>query len=227
MRISEAINWGVAILLSLLVHSMVFIGSGARVGEQNAIDLQAPVITRLSFNKPLDDAVSEEPRLLEKQQARPVKKVEAKPEPVLTKKAETRQAEEKPVIQQAESVVKNEPVRQVAVEQVVQGSQVSDSSAMRLQHERQQYLYRLMSHIEAFKYYPRAARRRSLEGDVKVSFVLLDDGAYKQLSLDGRHSELVKAARVAIESATPLPVPPKEITIPGQIEFTISYSLTH
>lgn len=225
MRQSEAINWSVAILLSLLVHSMILVGSGAHLGEENAIDLQAPIITRLSFNMSSDDAVLEEPRLIEKQQPRPVKKVEANP--ALAKTAETRPIEEKPVIQQTESMEKIEPVRQVTVQELVQGSQVSDSSEMLLQHERQQYLHKLMGHIESFKYYPRAARKRSLEGDVKVSFVLLDDGSYKQLSLDGRHSALVKAARVAIESATPLPVPPKDITIPGQIEFTMSYSLTH
>lgn len=225
MRQSEAINWSVAILLSLLAHSMILVGSGARLGEENAIDLQAPIITRLSFNMSSDDAVLEEPRLIEEQQPRPVKKVEANP--ALAKTAETRPVEEKSVIQQTESMEKIEPVRQVAVQELVQGSQVSDSSEMLLQHERQQYLHKLMGHIESFKYYPRAARKRSLEGDVKVSFVLLDDGSYKQLSLDGRHSALVKAARVAIESATPLPVPPKDITIPGQIEFTMSYSLTH
>lgn len=225
MRQSEAINWSLAILLSLLVHSMILLGSGARTGEQNAIDLQSPIITRLSFNIPLDDAVLEAPRQSEKQQPGPVKKVKTKP--VLSKTAETGPTEKKPVIQQTESVEKTEPVRTVAVQELVQGSQVSDSSAMQLQHERQQYLQKLMSHIETFKYYPRAARKRALEGEVKVSFVLLDDGTYKQLSLDGRHSALVKAARVAVESATPLPVPPKDIAIAGQIEFTVSYSLTN
>ena len=47
---SEAINWSVAILLSLLVHSLVLMNHGARMGEENAIVLQAPIVTRLSFN---------------------------------------------------------------------------------------------------------------------------------------------------------------------------------
>jgi periplasmic protein TonB len=225
MRQSEAINWSVAILLSLLVHSIVLMGSGARMGEEMAIVSQTPIITRLSFNELLDDTVLDEPRPIERQQARPVKKVVA--EPVQSKPVETKPTEEKPIIRQTESLEKIEPISQVAVQEHVQGRQVSDSSEKLLQQERQQYLQQLMSHIESFKYYPRAARKRSLEGEVKVSFILLDDGSYKQLSLDGRHSALVKASRVAMELATPLPVPPNDMAIPGQIDFTMSYSLIH
>lgn len=225
MRQSEAINWGVAVLLSLLVHSIILMTSGARMGEEIAIVSQTPIITRLSFNKLLDEAVLDEPRLIERQRPRPVKKVAAKP--VQSKPVETRPTEEKPIIRQAESLEKIEPISQVAVQERVQGRQVSNSSEKLLQQERQQYLHQLMSHIESFKYYPRAARKRSLEGEVKVSFILLDDGSYKQLSLDGRHSSLVKASRVAMESATPLPVPPNDMVIPRQIDFTMLYSLTH
>lgn len=225
MRQSEAINWSVAILLSLLVHSIVLMGSGARMGEEMAIVSQTPIITRLSFNELLDDTVLDEPRPIERQQARPVKKVVA--EPVQSKPVETKPTEEKPIIRQTESLEKIEPISQVAVQEHVQGRQVSDSSEKLLQQERQQYLQQLMSHIESFKYYPRAARKRSLEGEVKVSFILLDDGSYEQLSLDGTHSALVKASRVAMESATPLPLPPNDMVIPGQIDFTMSYSLTY
>ena len=220
MMQSDAINWSVAILLSLLVHSMILMGGGARTGEENTITLQAPIITRLSFNQSFDDTVPDEPRSIEKQRLRPLKKAEA--EPILAKPVEA-----KPAVPKNESVEETEPVRQAAVQEQVKGKRVVDSSEGLLQKERQLYLHKLMSHIESFKYYPRAARLRSLEGDVKVSFMLLENGYYKQLKLDGSHSMLVKAARSAMESAVPLPSPPTGITLPGPLEFTISYSLTH
>jgi len=225
MMHSDAVNWSVAILLSLLVHSMILMGSGARIGEEDAIAMQVPIITRLSFSRLIDDAVPDAPRLVEKQRPRPLKKVEVKP--VQSKPVETTPIEEKPIVRQTEALEKIEPVRQVAIQERVQGKPVSNSSEALLQQERQRYLHQLMSHIESFKYYPRAARMRSLEGEVKVSFILLDDGSYEQLSLDGTHSALVKASRVAMESATPLPLPPNDMVIPGQIDFTMSYSLTY
>ena len=94
-----------------------------------------------------------------------------------------------------------------------------------MERERQQYLHKLLSHIESFKFYPRAARKRLLEGDVKISFLLRDDGCYEQLSIDGRHTLLVNATRDALESAIPLPLPPKDIDISNKIEFVMAYSL--
>ena len=64
---SDAINWSAAILLSLLAHSMILVGAGAQIGEENAIVLQSPVITRLSFNHSLDDTAQDEPRQTERE----------------------------------------------------------------------------------------------------------------------------------------------------------------
>lgn len=216
---SEAINWSVAILLSLLVHSVVLMNHGTRIGEESAIVLHAPIVTRLSFSQSIDDTAQDQPRPAQKQIARPLKKVET--EPVLTKPAEA-----KPTVQQKDPAEKIETIRQVSAQPQVKGKHVSHSSEGLLQKKRQQYQHELMSHIESFKYYPRSARKRSLEGNVKVSLMLLDDGYYKQLMLDGEHSVLVKATRSAMESAVPFPSPPEDIALPWRLEFTMSYSLT-
>lgn len=220
----DTINWSVAIVLSLLVHSMMLMGSGAQMGVETATVSQVPLITRLSFNKPVDRTVLDEPSPVKKQEPRPVKKIEPRP---AKKKPVNKPTKKKQVIKQAEPVEKTEPVRQIAALAQVQGQQVSHSSEGLLQRERQQYLHKLLSHIESFKFYPRAARRRSLEGNVKISFILSDDGYCEQLTLDGRHTALVKAAQGALESAMPLPVPPEDIALSRQIEFTMVYSLTH
>ena len=215
---SDTFNWGAAILLSLLVHSMMFMNRGAQMGVESAPVLQMPLITRLSFNKPSDKPVLDKPRPIKKQRTRTVEKTE-------TKKVLVKPIKKKPVIQQAEPVEENEAARQLTSLPQVQGQLVSHSSEGLLQRKRQQYLQKLLSHIESFKYYPRAARRRSLEGNVKISFVLRDDGFYEQLMLDGEQTALVKATQQALESAMPLPVPPRNIDMSRQIEFTMAYSL--
>lgn len=228
---SETIIWAVAILLSLLVHSLMFIGRGAQIGAENATVLQAPLITRLSFNKPSNNTVQDEPRPIKKIVAKPVKKKTLKKEPPKRKLVKQELVKKKPVEQKKvtrrpEPLEKIEPVSQMAPPVQVRGRQVSHSTDGLLKRERQQYLYKLLSHIESFKFYPRAARRRALEGNVKISFMLSDDGYCEQLNIDGGHTALVKAARQALESAMPLPVPAKDIELPRQIEFVMVYSLT-
>jgi len=224
MMQSDTINWTLAILLSLFVHSLVFMGRGAQIGVESSTVFQAPLITRLSFNTPVEKTVIDEPLPIKKQEPSPVKKVE--PKPVKKKTVKKQQIKKKQITRRTEPVEKTEPVRQIAAPAQIQGQQVSHVSDGLLKRERQQYLHKLLSHIESFKYYPRAARKRSLEGDVTISFVLQDDGCYEQLSIDGRHKILVKATQHALESAMPLPVPPKDIGLSSKIEFVMAYSLT-
>lgn len=208
---SDTITWGAAVLLSLLAHSMMFVQSGARMGVESASVLQAQKITRLSFTQLADRPVLDEPRLVKTKPPmsvprRSVKHVAPRPKP------------KKPV-------EKYDTVRQLAALPQVKGQQVSQPSDGLLQRERQLYLHKLLSHIESHKFYPRAARKRSMEGDVKISFTLRDDGYYEQLKLDGGRAVLVEAAREALESAKPLPVPPKDINFSRQIELSMVYSL--
>jgi len=123
-------------------------------------------------------------------------------------------------------VEKKEALAQATSPPPVQGRQVSRATDGLLQARRRQYLHELLSHIESYRFYPRAARRRSIQGDVNISFRLRDDGRYEQLELDGNESVLVSAAQQALESAVPLPAPPDGIGLSGRIEFTMAYSLT-
>lgn len=74
--------------------------------------------------------------------------------------------------------------------------------------ERQHYLARLLEHIARYKHYPRAARRRGIEGDVRVSFLLAEDGTVRNIHIDSGFGVLRNAALHALRQAQPLPVPP-------------------
>lgn len=211
---SDIVSWSAAILLSLLVHGMILMQSGAAPGMENSPVIPSPLITRLSFSQPADNPVLDMPRPLEKPPQKPASK--AGPVPVRAKL-------KKPRVQPVEE---HEPVRRQVSKPQARGRQVVQHSDGLLQPKRQQYLRELFSHIESHKFYPRAARRRAIEGDVKISFNLRDDGSYEQLVLDGGRTILVKAARQALESAIPLPVPPADAGLTDRIEFTMAYSLT-
>ncbi|WJW75355.1 TonB family protein [Thiohalobacter sp. IOR34] len=87
------------------------------------------------------------------------------------------------------------------------------------------YLARLLAHIERHKFYPRAARRRALEGEVEVSFELLADGRVRDLQLTGGARLLRNAARQAVQEALPLPRPPAAMRLPRRVEYRMRFEL--
>ncbi len=217
---SDAISWSVAILLSLLVHGMMLMQNGAQMGAENSPASEALHVIRLNFSQVVEKPVLDELGPIEKPPAKPVNitKPKSRPEPEPVKKVKR--------LQRPKPVENNKPVRQMVSTPRVHGRQVSKSSDGLLQAKRQQYLHELLSHIESFKYYPRAARRRTIEGNVNITFILRVDGRYEQLELDGPEAILVNATRQALESASPLPAPPGDIGLTDKIEFTMAYSLT-
>ncbi len=86
------------------------------------------------------------------------------------------------------------------------------------------YLARLLEHIDGHKFYPRGARRRGLEGRIKVSFRLLEDGGIRDLQVSGENRALRKAAEQAIQRALPLPPPPGTVRL-QPVNFDMEYRL--
>jgi len=63
-------------------------------------------------------------------------------------------------------------------------------------------------HLEAFKYYPASARRRGIEGDVDVSFMLVRGGVAEQVEVlkGSGYAVLDRAAMTTVARAQPFPV---------------------
>jgi len=87
------------------------------------------------------------------------------------------------------------------------------------------YFSLLQAHIEACKYYPRAARKQGIEGKVEVSFQLLKNGDVSDIQTSGAHRLLRHAASRAIKEALPLPIPPDSLAMPANIRFSMHYDL--
>ncbi len=86
------------------------------------------------------------------------------------------------------------------------------------------YKGRLSSRIRRFKYYPIPARRRGIQGRVRISFSVLEGGRISQLRLSGGHKQLQYAARLAVQKATPLPLPPG-LKPPLRFSLTMNFNL--
>ncbi len=105
---------------------------------------------------------------------------------------------------------------------------VTKAAAMPPSHaadERKHYIERLMAHIEAFKRYPRRARRRHQEGDVEVSLRLNSDGSVASMTAHGGAPGLRKASLRAVADACPLPPPPAYLAAPVDIRFIMRFRL--
>ncbi len=87
------------------------------------------------------------------------------------------------------------------------------------------YRARLMRHIEGHKYYPMAARRRHVQGGVKVRLRLACDGGVLLQEMDEGALLLRHAAQRAVELAQPLPAPPAELPCPQTIQYVMRYEL--
>ena len=89
----------------------------------------------------------------------------------------------------------------------------------------QGYLGRLQDTIARYKEYPVVARRRGIEGEVRVSFQLQADGHVTEVAISGKQKSLRVAARNALELAQPLPLPPEGVAIPMAVAYTMSFIL--
>ena len=208
----DYVTWIAGIAISLAVHAGLFFNAGAKLGMEEAQSSSVPMTTRLNFN----------------QEPKPQPVEEIKPEPVKPK-PKPKPVEPKPVNQKkiTPPEPEPEPVQQQVIKPQPKGQVSSAVDALFMKQQQQLYMHELLTHIEGYKFYPRAARRRGVEGEIRVSFTLLGNGKLKDLQVSGDQSVLISAAQQAMEDAVPLPLPPSSMKLPRQIDISIVYSLKH
>ncbi|ATX82356.1 outer membrane transport energization protein TonB [Mariprofundus ferrinatatus] len=205
-----------AVTLSLLLHGLLFIGFGG-VTSAPAPDPINPSVTRLSFlthapePAPVPERIQEKPERVEAKKIEKVKRPEAK------KVAKVKPQEAKQEAQPETAVL------QQAVAEASQAAPQINEGVIQLEKER--YLADVMARIEEHKWYPKAARRRGIEGEVNVRFVLFPDGSARQLMVDNGPLLLLSAAKEAVERAVPLPKPPSNVHCPLECEFRMRFRL--
>ncbi|WP_176958438.1 energy transducer TonB [Mariprofundus sp. KV] len=219
---NRVVRYG-AIGLSLLLHGALF----ASFGGAPAGIVQPPTqsVTRLSFLTPAVEPVVT-PEVVPEIKPKEKKIVEPTPEPVkkvVKKKVRKKVAEPVEEVVQ-EQISEPQPVV-VAQPMAVAAAATPQIDQGLIKRETERYLTEVMAHIEQHKWYPKAARRRGIEGEVHISFKLLPDGSTHQLVVEDGPTMLVSAARKAVEKALPLPLPPATIDCPLECEFRMRFNL--
>ncbi len=86
------------------------------------------------------------------------------------------------------------------------------------------FLSRIRSKIDRNKIYPRIARRRGMQGYVKVRFTILRNGHVSNIVTSGKKI-FYKSARRAIEKAFPVNAKKAPLSLPAVINLTLRYQI--
>lgn len=185
-------------LFSIFIHAALFVQfTNMNVSSQ----AQAPQIaTRISLNL-----------LPPPKQQQQVQEI---PEPKRPRQAE------------AKRIIKKKKLQQLQHEKAIAPKRAKE--VQRQQDDvptKQRFLARILTHIEGYKYYPRAARQRGIEGSIQVSFRLLKNGDISGLTANNGHLILRRAAKAAVNKALPLPACPPEVACPMQVSYAMQFEL--
>ncbi|MDQ6963535.1 MAG: energy transducer TonB [Mariprofundales bacterium] len=167
--------------------------------------------------------------------AQPVK---VQPKPALVKKRDhthrhhVHSAITKP-ISERRAITPTKPVEQLtpaavavsATPPAATASQAPATDSGALERERARYLASLMRHIEKHKWYPATARRRGVQGRVKITFRLMSDGSVHHIKAQDGPKVLRRAAEQAVAKSEPMPHPPAHIHCPLACEFSMQFAL--
>lgn len=197
-----------ALLVSLLIHAALFMQFSNLAMSRSQAQAQAPTLdTRISLN--LLPPVKQQ-RIKQEE----IKKV--KPKKVAKKN-------NKKKIKKQKTVKPKPKHEQIVAPKIAQ--EIKRKQAGELAPIRQQYFLRLLTHIEGFKYYPRIARKRGIEGSIKISFRLLPNGSITGLIASGYPLMLRRAAKKSVKEALPLPACPNDVICPMQISYAMKFKL--
>ncbi len=217
--------WFIALLLSIALHIAFLIKTGNNNATPSNIIKETITHARFSTLAPPPAKV-----------VKPViiKKPESKPKPKKKVKKPEKPRQKKPPFKRKPPREKQKPVAQptnsqntkpVKTQTVSASPVIAKADPRLIQQTRTSYLSLLMRCIEDYKHYPRVARKRKIEGNILVSFTLLPGGKIKNLQVIGKRSILKKASKDAVNYALPLPLPPKELSLPMEIKFKMNYFL--
>lgn len=131
----------------------------------------------------------------------------------------------KPVVQEVKKKpkkkkrTKKKTVKKKQLSQKASSRKVKSSPA-----QKNQFLSNLRTKINKYKSYPRIAKKRGMEGKVKVKFTILQSGKVGNISVSGPkvfHS----SARNAVKRAFPINVKNATISLPQSINITLRYQI--
>jgi protein TonB len=136
----------------------------------------------------------------------------------------------KPVVKEVKKKpqVKKKPKKKKTKKKTVQKKRVKKSVYARKSKsskaEKNRFLANIRAKIDKHKSYPRIAKKRRMQGSVKVKFTILRSGKVGNISIRGPkvfHS----SARKAVKSAFPVNAKKSPISLPKNVNLTLRYQI--
>ena len=170
---------------------------------------------------------------------KPVEEQEVEPEPVIEKEV-VKEVVPEPVVEKVTPKVVKKPVKKKLVKKKVQKKRktkkkktkkkkTSQRQASKQQNhsskaEKNKFWNALRKKIDKHKFYPRIAKKRAMEGTVKVKFTILANGRVGSITVKGpkifHHS-----AKNAVKGAFPISVKKAPVSLPTSTNITLHYQI--
>lgn len=178
------------------------------VVEEKPVIEEEPVVEPEIIKEPIPE---KEPEVKEEIIPEPiVPKVVPKPKPVV------KEVKKKP---KPKKKIKKKTVKKKKKKQKASARRSNSSPA-----QKNQFLASIRAKINKHKSYPRVAKKRGMQGNIKVKFTILKNGNVGNISVSGPKI-FHKSARKAVKSAFPVNAKKAPISLPKSINITLRYQL--
>lgn len=176
-----------------------------------------PPVEEVEEEKIIEEEPVVEPEVIEE----PVVEEEVIPDPIIEKiipKPVVEEVKPKPkpkVKKKVKKKVKTKKKRKKTLSSVASKSSPAHKN---------KFLAQIRANINKHKSYPRIAKRRGMQGAVKVKFTILRSGKVGHISVDGP-KVFRNSARDAVKSAFPINVKKSPLSLPMSVNITLRYQI--
>lgn len=234
------ISYFVTALMYILMISLFFYAQNhylvaSKKSETNVIQLcmsscQPESVTPVEQTE--EEQVKEEPVVEEEPTVNPEVTKEPIPEPKpeikedITPEPVTQKVIPQPVVKklQKKPEVKKKTKKKIVKKKKQVKQKASSRNVEISPAQKNQFLANIRAKINKHKSYPRIAKKRGMQGTVKVKFTILRNGDVGNISVSGP-KVFHKSARNAVKSAFPINTKNAPISLPKSVNITLRYQL--
>lgn len=224
--------------LAAAIHAAAFYGYSDRAPVSAVADKHNPLHLNIRFTVPpatIEQPVSQparQPEVSDIEPQKPASKITSKPSSKVLKPVKTVVKQNLPIKPKKQQQVPEPKIRKVTKQSAQPVIKKPDNVTQPLivvedelaaQKLEDQFINELLRQIETNKFYPKKARRKNIQGTVRVELKLDDNGNIVSLQLFEGHKILRKAAATAIQASAPFKTPPSSLADPRSINFGVHY----
>ncbi len=196
-------------------------------------------VIKMSLSQFVPEVVTPPEPVIEKVEEKPVEEPEVEPELVIEKEV-IKEVVPEPVVEKVTPKVVKKPAKKKLVKKKVQKKRktkkkktkkkkTSQRQASKQQNhsskaEKNKFWNALRKKIDNHKFYPRIAKKRGMEGTVKVKFTILANGRIGSITVKGPKI-FYHSAKNAVKSAFPINIKKAPVSLPTSTNITLRYQI--